>query len=203
MTWDHETSAAPASEPWAPDYTYRPSLLGAPWSFRLTPTGIAWEAGRRSGQVPYAKVRRVRMSYKPASMQSHRFITELWAEDAPRLPIVSSSWKSMVEVERLDEPYAAFVRRLHERLIGAGAPIDFMRGRHPLSYWPGLVLFVVVALGLAAVAVRALQVHALGGAAVIGAFVALFLWQGGTFFRRNLPGRYAPQALPAELMPKG
>jgi hypothetical protein len=202
VTWNNETSAGAAGEPRAPDYTYRPSLLGAAWSFRLTPTGIAWEAGSRSGRVPYAKVRRVRMTYKPASMQSHRFVTEIWAEDAPRLPIVSSSWKSLVEVERLDKAYTAFVRALHARLIGAGAPIDYIRGRHPLSYWPGLVLFVVVALGLAAAVVRALQVQALGGAAVVGAFVALLLWQGGNFFRRNLPGRYAPQAPPAELLPK-
>jgi hypothetical protein len=198
VTWDNETAGAPG----APAYSYRPSLLGAAWSFRLTDTGIAWEAGHRSGHVPYRTVRRVRLTYKPASMQSHRFVTELWAEGAPRLPIISSSWKSMVEVERLDEPYTAFVRELHRRLITAGPPVDYVRGRHPLSYWPGVVFFIVVAFGLAAAVVRALQVHALGAAAVIGAFVALFLWQGGNFFRRNRPGRYAPQALPAELLPK-
>ena len=34
------------------------------------------------------------------------------------------------------------------------------------------------------------------------ALMALFLWQGGNFFRRNRPGRYRPDALPAALMPK-
>ena len=37
----------------------------------------------------------------------------------------------------------------------------------------------------------------------IGAFLALFLWQAGNYFRRNRPGRYTPQALPPELMPRG
>jgi hypothetical protein len=31
----------------------------------------------------------------------------------------------------------------------------------------------------------------------------LFLWQSGNFFRRNRPGLYRPEALPAELLPKG
>ena len=51
--------------------------------------------------------------------------------------------------------------------------------------------------------VRALQSDAKGGAAFIAGFLVLFLWQGGNFFRRNRPGLYRPEALPAELMPKG
>ena len=41
------------------------------------------------------------------------------------------------------------------------------------------------------------------GAAFIGAFLLLFLWQGGNFFRRNKPGVYRAEAPPPELMPKG
>jgi hypothetical protein len=205
VTGNNEAFADPAGagEPPEPAYAYRPSLLGAGWAFRLTADGIAWEAGAKSGRIPYRAVRRVRMTYKPVSMQSHRFVTEIWAEHAPKLQIISSSWKNLVEQERLDAPYAAFVRELHQRLHEAGAPVDYVQGRNPLSYWPGLALFVAVALGLAAAVVRALQVHALGGAVVVAGFLALFLWQGGNFFRRNRPGRYSPQALPAELIPKG
>ena len=76
-------------------YRYRPSLLGAAWEFKLGEHGIDWAAGARSGHVPFAKVRRLRMSYRPMSMQSHRFTTELWAEDGTKLQIVSTSWKSM------------------------------------------------------------------------------------------------------------
>src|SRR5665647_3730543 len=61
-------------------YTYRPSLLGAPWEFKLTGHGIEWSAGRQSGRVAFAKVRRMRMSYRPANMQSYRFVTEIWAD---------------------------------------------------------------------------------------------------------------------------
>ncbi len=184
-------------------YLYRPSLLGAPWSFRLTPVALAWEAGRRSGLVLYRDVRRVRLSFKPVSMQTHRYQTEIWAEGAPRLVIVSSSWKSMVEQERLDKSYSAFVTALHRRLAEADARPSYEQGSAPFRYWPGVVVFAAMALGLAFLIMRALQSESPAGAAFIGAFLALFLWHGGNYFRRNRPGVYLPDALPDVLLPKG
>jgi hypothetical protein len=109
----------------------------------------------------------------------------------------------MVEQERLDKPYVAFVTELHRRIVLAAVPARFEKGSNPLLYWPGLAAFVCVAFGLALLVVRALQSDAKGGAVFVGVFLVLFLWQGGNFFRRNRPGIYRPQALPAELMPKG
>jgi len=65
-------------------YTYRPSVLGAPWEFRLTGDGIEWQAGRKSGRIAFRDVRCVRLSFRPANMQSHRFMTELWADGVPQ-----------------------------------------------------------------------------------------------------------------------
>jgi hypothetical protein len=183
-------------------YIYRPSLLGAPWSFRLTPTGISWEAGRQSGLVAYRDVRRVRLSFKPISMQTHRYMAEIWAERGPRLKLVSSSWKSMVEQERLDKSYSAFLTELHKRLADAGAPIAYEQGSHPLRYWPGVSIFAAMSLGLAFLIMRALQSDAPAGALFIVAFLGLFLWHGGNYFRRNRPGVYSPDALPDLLVPR-
>ncbi len=199
MNTDPRTAAGEG----AVSYAYRPSLLGAAREFKLAGDGIDWVAGRKSGHIPFRNIRHVRMSYRPASMQSHRFMTELWADGAPKLEILSSSWKSLVEQERLDQPYAAFVAELHRRIARAAPPARYEQGSHPLLYWPGLIAFVSVSLGLAFLIVRALQADTKGGAAFIGAFLVLFLWQGGNFFRRNRPGRYRPEAPPAELMPKG
>ena len=184
-------------------YSYRPSLVGAVREFKLTGDDIEWSAGRWSGRIPFRTVSRIRMSFKPSNMQWHRFLTEVWADGAPKLEIISSSWKSVFEQERLDKSYSAFVAELHRRVAGAAMPVRYEQGRNPLLYWPGFVAFVGVALGLAALIVRALQADALGGAAFIGAFLALVLWQGGNFVRRNRPGVYRPDALPSELLPKG
>ncbi len=183
-------------------YTYRPSLLGAPWEFSLASGGIDWASGRKSGHIPFRNIRRLRLSFRPASMQTHRFATELWADGAPKLQILSSSWKSVVELERLDKPYAAFITELHRRIALAAPAARFEQGSHPLLYWPGLIVFAGVSFALAWLLVRALQADVKGGAAFVGAFLALFLWQGGNYFRRNRPGRYRPEAPPVELLPK-
>ena len=198
MSGEHASEAAARTA-----YAYRPSLLGAAWEFTLAGDGIDWSAGRKGGHIPFRTVRRLRLSYRPASMQSHRFMTELWADNAPKLEILSSSWKTLVEQERLDKPYTAFVGELHRRIAQAGVPAHFEQGSNPLTYWPGLVAFVGVSLGLAWLIVRALQSDARGGAVFVGAFLLLFLWQGGNFFRRNRPGHYRPEMLPAELLPRG
>jgi hypothetical protein len=182
-------------------YAYRPSVMGAVREFKLLDDGIDWAAGVRSGHIPYRNIRLLRMSYRPTSIQSQRFVTELWAEGAPKLKINSSSWRSMVEQERLDQSYSAFVRELHRRISNVATSARFERGSRPLIYWPSLVVFVAVALGLAGLIARALQIGASGGAAFVGAFLALYLWQGGNFLRRNRPGEYRPGALPTEVMP--
>lgn len=185
-------------------YGYRPSLMAPPWVFTLSAHGLDWAAGNRSGRVRYRDVRRLRLSFKPASMQTERFLTEIWAEGAPKLQVVSASWKSMVEQEAQNGPYVAFVTELHARVARTASPVpvEYVQGTNPLVYWPGLALYAVTTLALIGVCVRALEEHTLGAAAFIGAFVGLFIWQGGKFFLRNRPGTYRPDALPPDLMPR-
>ena len=192
----------PADTGDAVSYAYRPSLLGAPWEFKLTENTIDWAVGAMSGRIPFSDIRRLRMSYRPVSMQSYRFVTELWAEGAPKLQIVSCSWKSLAEQKRLDEAYSAFVSELHRRIAVTAALVRFEQGANPLVYWPGLVVFVAVALGLAALIAYGLQVAEVRGAALVGGFLILLLWQFGNFFRRNRPRVYHPDRLPADVMPR-
>ena len=183
-------------------YSYRPSLLGAPREFSLTDRGVDWSAGGRSGTIPFDRVRRVRLSYRPSSMQSRRFVTELWADGSPKLQIVSSSWKSMMEQEPLDGAYSGFIKELHRRIARVNGSTQFERGTNRLVYWLGIIVFVGAALGLAALIARALQAGATTSAAIVGAFLALYLWQAGNFFRRNRPDAYRPDALPVDVMPR-
>src|SRR5690242_17109686 len=90
-------------------YSFKPSLMGAPFALRLTPTGLEWKRGRYDGRIRYDRIRRVRLSL---SMQSSRFVAEVWPADAPKLTIWSTSWRSIVEQQRLDAAYEAFIRNL-------------------------------------------------------------------------------------------
>jgi hypothetical protein len=150
----------------------------------------------------YADLRRLRLSFRPVSMQGDRFLAEIWPAAGPKIQLASSSWKSIVEQERLDRPYAAFITELHWRLAAAGSAARFETGSPPLLYWPGFVLFAATSLALTGLIVRALQIAAWSGAAFIVAFLALFLWRAGTFFRRNRPGSYRPDELPVDLLPR-
>jgi len=192
-----------ATEPDAPAYAYKPSLMGAPWEFRLAPDAIEWQIGRYQGRTAYARIARVRLSFRPVTMQTRRFVTEIWPIDGPRLSIASSSWKSIVEQEGREQAYSAFIRELHRRILTSGAQVTFEAGSPAILYWLGLAVFVIVSLGLAALTVRALQSGAWSAAAIIGGMLCLFVWQSGNYFRRNRPGNYRPEALPEHLVPRG
>ena len=122
-------------------YSYRPSVFGAFREFSLTERGIEWATGPRSGSIPFDRVRRLRVSYRPHSMQSHRFVTELWADGSPKLLISSSSWKSMMEHERLDGAYSSFVRELHRRISRANGATQGTRRVSMALQTPGRCAF--------------------------------------------------------------
>jgi hypothetical protein len=184
-------------------YDYKPALLGAVWEFRLRPDALEWRLGRRTGRLPYDHVARVRLSFRPVTMQTYRFLAEIWPAVGPKLQIASTSWRSIMEQERKDAAYAAFLVELHRRIAAAGARARFTTGSPAILYWPGLIVFAAASLAMAALTVRAIQIEAWEGAAVVGGLLALFLWQVGGFFRRNRPGTYRPDALPPDLIPRG
>jgi hypothetical protein len=200
-----ETPAQNVSEEAAaegPVYAYKASLMAAPFEFRLAPDAIEWRKGHYAGRTPYDQVRRVRLAYRPITMQNHRFTAEIWPASGPKLTVASTSWKSLVEQERLDGAYGEFILALNRRLADAGSRAQFQTGVPVFLYWPGVVVFVGAALAMAALVVRALQDKAWAGAAFIAAFLALFLWQAGNFFVRNKPGTYDPANPPPQVLPR-
>jgi hypothetical protein len=186
-----------------PIYAFKPSLVGAASIFRLGPDALHWEIGGRSGRVRYDQIRRVRLSYRPVTMQSHRFLTEIWAEDSPKIQIASVSWRSLVEQQRLDGGYAAFITELHRRLAAAGAQAQFIAGAPAPIYWLGVVAFAAIMVAMAVVVGRAIEAGQWTGAAIVGLFFLVFAFQLGNYFRRNRPGQYRPDALPVAALPRG
>jgi hypothetical protein len=182
-------------------YGFKPSLFGASWDYRLLPDALAWRAGGRGGEVRYADIKRMRVSFRPVSMQTYRFLTEIWPRRGPKLRVVSSSWRSMVEQQRQGAGYRAFVIELGRRIAMAQPTGMVDTGSAPMIYWTGVTVVAVVALAIAALIVSGLLTAEWAGAAFVSAFLALFLWQAGTFFRRNRPARCRPDALPEHVLP--
>jgi len=183
-------------------YAYKASMVGTPYEFRLAPDALEWRKGPLEGRTPYGRIRRMRLGFRPMTMQNYRFLTEIWTADGPKLQIASTSWKSLVEQERFDKGYRAFVTELCRRVGASGGAPLLQTGSPVFIYWLGVAVFIGASLALAGLVVRALQEGAWGGAAFIAAFLAFFLWQAGTFFRRNSPGTFQPDAIPPQILPR-
>ena len=109
-------------------YGYKPSLVGSPFEFRLTPDALEWRRGESAGRTPYGRVRRIRLGFRPITMQTYRFFAEIWVADGSKLQIASTSWKSLVEHQRFDSAYRTFVTELCRRVGGADGPTVFQTG---------------------------------------------------------------------------
>ena len=200
----HETVERQISEDAAdPTYAFKPSLIGGWCQFTLKSDGLHWQMGARGGRVRYERIRAVRLSYRPVTMQSRRFITEIWSTDNPKIQIISVSWRSVVEQARQDDAYSAFVTELHQRLAASGSVAQFTTGLPVASYWFGVVIFAAVLMSMAVMIVRTLKLGQWSVGAVIAAIFAVFALQLGNYFRRNRPSRYRPDAIPREVLPKG
>lgn len=184
-----------------PHYSYRPSLIGPPLDLRLKPHALAWSLGSRTGEIPYSDIRKIQLMFRPGTVQNGTFVCYIWPASSPKVTITSSSRRSMVDVTRQDAPYRDFIVALHRHLANSGAPPEYVRGVKPYVYWPGIAIMAVASLGFAMLIVRALQTQAWAGAGFIAAFLGLFLWQLGGYFRRNRPGDYRADNVPVELLP--
>jgi hypothetical protein len=184
-------------------YSFRSSLMSSGHHFKLTPEGLEFQIGRRSGRIPYKAIRRLRISYRPVALASNRYLVEIWSEQWPKLRIASTTWRSLAEQVAQTTDFSAFIHGLHRKIAQAGGRPLCESGSPPWLFWPGVALFALVALGLAALAVRGLKEGTVSGAAFVAAFLAVYLWQMGKFFRKNRPGTYDLGAPPDDFMLSG
>jgi hypothetical protein len=198
MTPDIDEDAADGD----PVYAFKPSLIGAAAEFALRPDALEWRIGRRSGRVRYETIRAIRLSYRPVTMQTHRFIAEIWAPATPKIQIVSVSWRSIMEQQRLDPLYSDFVTELHRRVAAAGGATTFSRGLPLATYWVGVVVFGAVLAATGVLVLRAAVTVQWAATAVVAIFFMVFAYQLGTYFYLNRPGRYRPDAIPPGILPK-
>lgn len=194
--------AADESRDEDPSYSYKPSLAGAPVMLWLRPDGLEWVSGRRSGLLRYGRIRRIRLSYRPATMQTHRFVTDIWSSDAPKLQIASVSWQGLTMQQRQDAPYAAFVTELHRRLAAARSTAIFRCGVPAVLYGLGLVVVCGALLTFVMLMIKAAQIDEWRAVAVIGVVFVVSAWQLGGYFRYNRPGEYRPEDIPPYVLPR-
>lgn len=197
-TSGHDASAGDAD----PFYGFKSSVAGSPFMLWLRRDGMEWSYGNRSGLVRYDRIRRVRLAYRPATLQQHRFTAEIWSEGVPKLQIISTSWQGLVQQLRQDGPYAAFITELHRRMGAACSKARFQAGMAIVPYWIGLAIIAASAVAFATVVFKAVELSEWRALVVIVLVFAAFGWQIGSYFFRNRPGGYRPDAIPPYVLPK-
>lgn len=184
-------------------YAYKASLIGSAHQFELTDEGLSWQVGSKSGVWSYADIAVVRLSYRPASMQSRRFRCDITRKDGQSIAIYSTSWQTIALMTTQDRDYTAFITQLHARMKRAGSKAALLGGIKSGLYIAGGVVVALVAISITGLLVRALATGEHAGALFLVGFAALFGWQIGGFMRRNRPQSYTFDQLPRALLPQG
>ena len=196
-----EQAAESATEASTVRYAYKASLIGAAHQFELTDEGFGWRLAGRSSVWPYSEIAAIRLSYRPVSMQQHRFRADIRHASGARLWILSTSWQTAALMAPQDKDYRAFIVELHGRMQRVGSKAELTAGLGHKTYTAALALVSLVAAMLLALFVGALAVGAWAGALFFIGFAALFAWQVGGFIRRNQPTAYGFDHIPKTLLP--
>jgi hypothetical protein len=182
-------------------YAYKASLIGSAHRFELTDEGLSFRIAGRSGRWRYDEISAIRLSFRPVSMQQHRFRADVSHAGGGRIAILSTSWQSAALMAPQDSGFRDFLVELHARMAKAGSRAELTAGLGRNTYAAVLAFLAVLAVAMAGLLIRALVTGEFAGALFIIGFVALFVWQVGGFVRRNQPRSYDFDNLPKSLLP--
>ena len=185
----------------ATSYAYKASLIGSAHRFELTEQGLSWHMGGRSGLWRYGEISAIRLSFRPVSMQQHRFRADISRTGGGRIAILSTSWQTAALMAPQDNGFRDFLIELHARMAKAGSRAELTAGLGRKTYAAMLAFLAVLAVAMAGLLVRAFLTGEVAGVLFILGFAALFAWQVGGFVRRNRPQSYSFDRVPKALLP--
>ncbi|QIO32880.1 hypothetical protein [Bradyrhizobium sp. 1(2017)] len=182
-------------------YAYKASLIGSARRFELTEDGLSWHIGGRSGLWRYDEISAIRLSFRPSSMQQHRFRADISHTGGGRIAILSTSWQTAALMAPQDNGFRQFIVALHERMAKAGSRATLTAGLGRKTYAAVLACLALLTVAMSGLLIRALLTGEFAGVLFILGFAALFTWQVGGFVRRNQPRSYSFDQLPRSLLP--
>ena len=182
-------------------YAYKASLIGSAHRFELTDEGLSWHIAGRSGVWRYDEISAIRLSFRPVSMQQHRFRADVGHAKGGRIAILSTSWQTAALMAPQDNGFRDFMVALHARMAKAGSRAELTAGLGRKTYAAVLAFLAVLTVAMTGLLIRALVSGEFAGALFILGFAALFAWQVGGFVRRNQPHTYDFDHVPKALLP--
>lgn len=180
-------------------YTQRLNALTRPTTWRVSEKGLFWnEEGGKSGEIPWSKVRNVRLRFEPTRFETRR-VTLHFQAPYP-FQISNIEYQGIGNFKPQPDEFRAFVEGFH-KFIPRTAGIRFRVG----STWPAYVMNVVITIGvvtlLLALAPIA-QATGMPGGIVLTRIVLIliFLPVLFKFLWLNRPRSYDPDHLPQKML---
>ena len=147
-------------------YAYKASLIGSAHRFELTDEGLSWRIAGRSGVWRYDEISAIRLSFRPVSMQQHRFRADVSRSSGGRIAILSTSWQTAALMAPQDSGFRDFLVELHARMAKAGSRAELTAGLGRKTYAAVLAFLAVLAVAMAGLLIRALMIGEFAGVAV-------------------------------------
>jgi hypothetical protein len=184
-------------------YQHRARPYSPEARFELKPGHVAITQGARKGDFPYRDIVMVRLMYKPRNTTNEGYQAKLYRRDKKTASLTNLSWKSLVDLERLDADYSSFVRELIGRVAAANPGVVLRAGMPTWLHRVTALFGILSVLALFVVAGQALIQGSWPVALLTGALGAYFIWWSSRYLGRNRPRGFSPEAIPTEVVPKG
>jgi hypothetical protein len=169
--------------------------------FELRDDRVAIEQGSRKGDFFFSQIAMIRLMYKPKNTTNEGYQTKIYRRDRKTAAFTNLSWKSLVDVERQDDDYSAFVRRLIADATAENPSIVLAAG---LPRWlHGIVMAVAIAsvAALLALTIEAMRQGSWPVSLLTTTLAGYFIWWAYRYVGRNLPRSFKAGAIPADVMP--
>jgi hypothetical protein len=169
--------------------------------FELREDRVAIEQGSRKGDFLFSEIAMIRLMYKPKNTTNEGYQTKIYRRDRKTASFTNLSWKSLVDVDRQDEAYSLFLRKMITAAAGANPSIVLMAG---LPGWMHMLVTVFAVASVAALAAVTVQAMLQGGwpiALLTAALASYFTWWAMRYVGRNRPRAFRPDAIPAHVLP--
>ncbi len=183
------------------DFRQKPRPVGFEIAYRIEGDTLVIDQTRKIERVKLGSIEQVRFSFQPNSLSTRGYRTQLRLVDGRTITFGNLSWRSMVDLDRQEAAYRAFVLRLAAAIAQANPACRFLAGK-PLPIW---LIFAVIAftatLGMAAFAWMAWTRGETNAMLFTLFMFALAVWQIEPMVRLNRPRKLNSGEVPPELMP--
>jgi hypothetical protein len=182
-------------------FSQKPRPVGFQIEYTLEGPVLTVDSTRKIDTVNLATVEQVRFLFQPSTISNKGYKTKLTLRDGKVLTFGNLSWRSMVDLDKQEEPYRRFATAVATEVAKAAPQARFVAGK-PAWLW---ALFALVSAG-AALAMVGFSVTAFmrgqNNAGLLGLFMtSLAIWQLKPMVMLNRP-RYLPRGqVPPELLP--